>query len=704
MLSNTTIVLLRSGSAAQQLTNSTARQRPHVEVGVGDMPGLDSGRLSLNHKTPDAQLRSATEFVALATDADVADWKAAIPFGRNEEPFKGLTIAIEDASPDTSLAILCLRERLAGRTLPPAWVEFASTWEQGYTPEGVPVERMAGALLNALTHAMYDLDGGYDSSTNAGFYPILSSAVDYVAGLVASGAAPWDVPRFLPANTGQRVLELHEIAHASLAREKAQYARALAGALKVQLSVPITGTRRRMDVDAVFMTEVEFTGVLKVLLRSDISAPLGRGYPLWGLYRPKLSGTGNDMTISTNPTSGINLKDLWIEIERAEEIAWTKHAEARGSDFSRPREPARSSMISFNQDPPICQLSQQPWWEGRPLYSMIAAPKRVIVAGETVPGTHLNWSQIKQILWRLYAPVQNLSMRRSDKPSEPAWRLLDNPSPYARKVLVDTRTELFGVQLSLAPAADGAPTPWSLTIAASLAAFVDVGRIEMDRLPQSDEFDVIEARGGIAMVTSRGMLLLDVDSTTDFPMHDLNRAAQNAAATLDCANLISDHINKSARPLVIRAIETGNFADKRKALKAIYQAKLKARDAWVRSARFEEDTLVRLFRDYCERRWKGSERLTAALDEIAELEAMVVSSSEVRANSTLNAIAVLGFPLAIFGNLLGGFLIINQDTAAVTGLNWSVFGIYILASSILLGILWFAAQISDKKWRPDRDL
>ncbi|WP_137134454.1 hypothetical protein [Rhizobium sp. FKY42] len=591
---------------------------------------------------------------------------------------------------------------MAGRNLPEDWIEFASDWEQGYTSRGVDVDGMAGALLNALTHAMYDSKIGSDPAVSDTFRPVLTSAIDYLAGLIAADADPWSIPRRLPSSAGTRASNLHEVAHASLARERSHYARALASALKVQLSVPIAGTKRRMDLDAVFMTEVEFTGMLKVLLRRDTTAPLGRGYPIWGLYRPTLSGTGFDMTISTDPAVGIDLKRLWIEIELAEEKAWFEYEEMRGPAYGRPREPVRSSMYSFKEEPPICVPSREPWWEGRPLYSLIAAPKSVVIGEERLPGTRLEWSQILELIWQLYAPVQNLPLRRYEKPDESAWHLLNSPPAAARRVLVNARTELYGVRLCLSPTTDGAPIAWSPVVAASLAAFVDVGRVDMARLPTANEFDVIEARGGIIIVTSRGMLLLEVASGADFPLRELDRAARDVAATLDCARAIADHIDDTIRPLVIKAIDTGSSTYKRKALKAIYGAKLKARQAWAQSARFEEDVLVRQFRELCERRWNGFGRLTAALDEVAELESMVVSSSDVRAAATLNAIAVVGFPLSICGNLLGGLLIANEELRSVDGVVWPVLGIYLVASAVILAIVWAAAKISDRQWQPDR--
>lgn len=708
------------------LVPANRSRRRDLEIGFSSSAAVAGGTLSLTHKvaaktmTGDAQAeagtgplvaRSVTELVARVQEADVEAWRKTIPFAAAGDPFAGLDIALEDISPDTCLALICLRERLAGRMLPQSWIDFASTWEQGYTPRNAPPEQVLGGLLNALTHARLHQGAFIQNPDQAeNFSDTAAWALAYVDSLVAAGIDPWSVPRSLPAGVSPEIARWHDRAHACFAQEVATYARVLAGALKVQLSVPLTGTMRRIDVDAIFTTEAEFSGALKHLLRTDPASPSGRGYALWGLYRTNMRGSGNDITISVDPAVGIDLKQLWIELEAAEERRWADYAKERGPGFERPRDPPRSDMISFKEQPEICRKSVQPWWEGRPLYTMIAAPRTVQIGEEAVPGSHLDWSDVKQILWRLYAPVQTIEVRRYEAPTEPAWRFLGAPPRSARRVLVDARTELYGVRLSLiqteAPGRSKtvSPLPWSETLAASLAAFVDVGTIEMDRLPASGDFDVIEARGGVVLVTARGMLLLELGTASGFPMKELDRSAREAAATLDCARAITDHINDEARGLVIAAIESGSSADKRKALNAIYGAKIKARRAWAESAKFEEDTLVREFREKCELRWNGNQRLQTALDEIAELESMVVSSSEVRANATLNAIAFYGFPLSIFGNLLGAFLIVNNEAASVAGFNLHVLGVYFGLSISAMFLVWLAARLYGRHWKPDQKL
>jgi hypothetical protein len=693
MLSKTTILFGRGRDL-----ESMPRQ---IEVGLGDAPGLAHGRLSLNHKQSDANLRSATEFVSLASEEDVAAWATAIPFAATQSPFDGMVIAVEDASPDTCLALIALARRLTRGAIHQTWLQFASEWEQGETGGSGSPERMAGALVSALTHGLFGSTRPEIEDVQPAGRKALLCAIEYLQGLMDLQIDPWSVPRILPPGADVNLRQLHASALASVQRERTVYERVYESALKVQLSLPLRGTRRSIDIDAIFMTEVELTGTLKVLLRSDTRAPYGRGYSMWGLHRPTLAGSGGDMTVSVDPSAGVDLRDLWIALEQAEESSWEKYAQSMGPAYGRPREPAREGMISYREEPRIAVPSQQPWWEGRPLYTLIGAPRRVTIAGAQVPGSRLSWDDVMQIVWQIYSPVQRLRVRRTDLPDETPWSILDPGAERARTVLVHERTQLSAVRLTLGSPSDGVPVPWNNTIGASLAAFVDVGRSELDRLPHSGEFDVMEDRGGIALVTARGVLLLDSRSEGSFPMADLHRAAADVATTLDCARGITGEINETIRTLVERAVSYGKASDKRDALKAIYAAKLRARQTWSQSGRFEEDILVRRFREFCERRWNADERLAVALEEIDELESMVVSSSEIRANTTLNAIAFLGFPLSIFGNLLGGLLILDDTKASVVGFSAHVVYAWAGLSMSALGLVWLFSTVSNTLWRQD---
>ena len=66
----------------------------------------------------------------------------------------------------------------------------------------------------------------------------------------------------------------------------------------------------------------------KIFVRTDAeNTSLGNGFSLMGLYRPGLTGTGNDMTVSVDPRSGIALKDLWEGWKRPRSNAGPAHVQ-----------------------------------------------------------------------------------------------------------------------------------------------------------------------------------------------------------------------------------------------------------------------------------------------------------------------------------------------------------------------------------------
>ncbi|WP_316162830.1 hypothetical protein [Bradyrhizobium sp. SZCCHNRI20481] len=682
-----------------QLGRDDSQFGAQLKIGLIDDPGLADGVLSINHKSKKLGVRSATEYVATATCEMLRAWRAAIPFGPDASPFRGMRIAVEDASPDTCVAIVALGARLAGRSIPSDWVDCIYRWELGFLDGAREPESSFVALASALVHAAFNRERLRLRDGDVANTFVLRDAVSYARGLIDLKLDPANLPRVLPREADPALHDLHGRAHASLAREHDIYRRVVAGALKVELSLPIATTDRRTDVDGIFFSETELTGVMKLFLRTDSKAPLGRGYGLIGLHRPDLAGSGNDMTVSVDPSSSTTLKDLWILLEAREEEAWAAFAsQSTGHGFARPRDCPRDGMASFLEDPPIAIPSNEPWWEGRPLYTLIAAPRAVEIDGERLLGTRLTWTDVKTVVWKLYAPIDACRFRRYDVPAEPPWHLMDPEAAWARSPLPGDKSGLYSVRLQLV-SVSGEPARWSQALSSNLAAFVDVGRIDMEGIPDSEAYDVIESRGGIALVSERGIGLIEIATSGGFPMRELSRAATEVAITVECARTVADDMDNRIHNLVRKAIDTGAARDKREALKAIYAAKLRARETWSAAERFEQDMLVRRFRAHCETRWRAKERLATALSEVAELEAMVVSSSEVRANGMINAIALIGFPFTIFGNLLGGFILLNSGTHALEGFSWSTLGVYLLASALGIAVIGGLAKMADNRWR-----
>jgi hypothetical protein len=242
---------------------------------------------------------------------------------------------------------------------------------------------------------------------------------------------------------------------------------------------------------------------------------------------------------------------------------------------------------------------------------------------------------------------------------------------------------------------------WSSTLSAACAAFLEYGVATIDNLLPASAFDQIEERGGMIFVTERGAMLIGLSGDEQFPGEELRRAAKDVAQTVACAARLETAIRDKIRKLVETAITGGADDVRRPALKEIYLAKLSAREGWDIAKRTETDNLVRRFRALCEERWQAKQRIDAALAEIAELEAMVRSSSEVRANTILNKLAVYGFPLSVFGNLLGGLLIVDQS-GKFSAVSIAVPIAYIVLVGIGIGALSLVSRRESRLWHIDR--
>ena len=158
-----------------------------------------------------------------------------------------------------------------------------------------------------------------------------------------------------------------------------------------------------------------------------------------------------------------------------------------------------------------------------------------------------------------------------------------------------------------------------------------------------------------------------------------------------CAEELERDILERISTLVEKAIASGSGSDKRKALIAIYAAKQKARETWDRASRTEKDHLVRCFRTLCENRWNAKLRYEIALSEISELENMVITTSEVRANTMLNRLAIYALPASLAGDAVSGTLLLNK-TGSFEGFSpYFTLG-YILFISLGIGILLWAAK------------
>jgi hypothetical protein len=664
-------------------------------VGIKDAAGLQDGVLSLNHKDAEASWQSTAEFVAARSRAEIDEWKSALRLGVNADaPYAGQTIVVEDTAPDTCLTLVVLARRLANQDIPLEWVDYSRLWEQGFVDATGEPRCSFGALLSALTHA--------DLQESASMENPLRSAVAYTRGLVDLGVSPAALPRLLPGATAE-LQRLHGNAHSRLAYEEVIYRRVSDSSTKLQLEVHMRDSNRKALVDAVLFSEVTLTSTLKNNLRTDSNSYTGRGYGFMGLFRPGEVGTGNDITVSTDPAANLSLRALWTELERMEEERWAEFACSPGG-FPRPRGPwDRDRHLSSHAGAPApIAPCHQPWYDDKGDATLLAAPRFIERDGKRLPGTLLKWADVKHAIWRCYAPT--LALRLRGRGAGGAGVSLTDGTPEAAQLRCPLAqgTGLFMVDVVRMDGFADDVVVWSPTMSAACAAFLESGLATIDNLPPASAFDQLEDRGGIVFVTENGAMLLNMSGDDSFPADELARAARDVAQTVACAVDLEDSIRRKIRGLVENAITTGDDDTKRTALKEIYAAKLRGRRIWDSARRAEADNLVRRFRTLCEQRWQARSRLDAALDEIAELEAMIVSSSEFSANALINKLAVYGLPLSVFGNLLGGLLLFDTS-GGFKAVSWIVALFYL--GLVLLGMaaLTFYARRARKKWRLERD-
>lgn len=241
---------------------------------------------------------------------------------------KSVTLVAEDAGPDSCFAFLCWLARLRGvdkgdlraTTLAP-WLIAVHRWEM----TGMVSEPFRGAwplLLSSLSHSHFFVTNHSKSPDvlSAELSQAWGEGLAFTIALLRQDVDPnavptlWDVPGY------RRAI-------AFLDGEYQDYQHSLDHATTLQLYVPLSGSddRRGLLVDAYFAVETWPSGAKKIFVRTDRTRTyLKHGFALMGLYRPdqRLQGSGNDMTLSVNPETGIHLHHLWDELERMETERW----------------------------------------------------------------------------------------------------------------------------------------------------------------------------------------------------------------------------------------------------------------------------------------------------------------------------------------------------------------------------------------------
>jgi hypothetical protein len=631
-------------------------------IGCGRWPAADEkppqDRLLLNNKGTRTRFgrdfSSVSRLVASPPTGLLESWSL---WGlRPIEPqaaLERIKLVAEDASPDSVFALLILLATLSGidaRNFPTAWLDAVDLWER----EGVSEDpRLSWCPLQAaLGHSHFPVGS---RMTREGLSKAWTDGLRFAVHCLLYNYPPHAIPESADFEQCREARE-------ALDQERQVYLDWLPHATALQLLVPLDIAQdRRILVDALIFVEDQSTGAAKVFYRNDKErSPLKKGFSFSAHYRPAEQGTGNDITITVDPRRGVQLKDLWNELESKETEAWKD--QPRPNDPSRPLEAVESHWT-------------EPWYINANA-TLIGAPRR-LTNGEL--GTKLKWSDVFDAIWTVYDPLRDVKVcsygsnepislsqlvPEKDFGSIPA----DSSAGHHKCILLarwpqPIQTETGGVG------------PRSLTeapiVPRVLAAMVNRGysskSIGLHDLPVQGSWEKITLSAGFAVVTDHGVFVLDDWTPQHLAQHEILDAFNEAVALELGLNQFEDHrLKKELMKDVHKVLGLGGNTEKPtgaaqrsgphwRAVEDLLRdiARAGAELARLRGdhARVPQDMDARLLFDALDRRWKFELRLKYLEQQIRSLETSLRSISEMRTLGATRLATIYAFPIILAGGL-----------------------------------------------------
>ena len=441
-----------------------------IVVGLGDPATQGNvGACILNHKGASTKARSVTQFINLAGDELINQWRSCL----SDEGVK--RIVIEDLSPDTCLGLKLFLYKVSNqRGLDDRlneWVNYVSDWEQGIYPDkGVNPRDSVACLASLLGHS-YLSSGDIESG--------LISCMDFLWEQVEKYPNPRGISFDGNSSHYRRAITRFDYER-GLLRASVKYG------VTFQLMLPSGGGRERIITDAIALTEShDLSAILKVLLRNDDEYSwTKRGFGLLALHRPSEQGSGNDMTVSVDPDIHVSLNTLWKSLENLEDERW---------GVSRPRGGGKGRRLQsyHEQGKDERDLPHQPWYDGRAggeeWSTLLGAPK-YLDDGKMVLGSKLDWNaDVLPELWRVFSPIpERLTI---DVPKEMSGKIFAfiRWDPNARRDVIDS------------------PTFLGWLVAQSMAIEI---KSPLD-IPRPSAYQVMSLPGGLALIHRQGVTFFD---------------------------------------------------------------------------------------------------------------------------------------------------------------------------------------------------
>ncbi len=425
--------------------------------------------------------------------------------------------------------------------------------------------------------------------------------------------------------------------------ERQDYLQSLSRAVLLELLVPMAGAPgRSLLVDAYFATEAAApSGVKKVFIRSDTEhTTFGNGFALMGLYRPGLEGTGQDMTVSVDPRSGIALEALWRGLETQETERWG----GRRPNANPRRIASYPDGAGFDQ----------PWWDDQGRYTLLGAPKRT---GDTGPGSMLSWTDVLETVWRSYCQLRDLKVIDAAHPAADITQIesckavsVDGGEGAVRHLLSMkwSRSEAEGQSLQFTP-----------TVKRHLAAMLHrasegkSGAVPLAELAAPEDFDYLDLAGGSAIVSHDGALLFD-----DWRDRDLG-AVQLAADFRQAVSLLaaSHGFDREVDALYSSANAPGGFRSG-DMLRKVTELRARVAAAFQKASLTDPSPDRRAFRAALEARWglDGKEGLLVGrlkdLQEIVETKATLDTQGMATLLAFVTIPAFIATVLQLYGNVI----------------------------------------------------
>jgi hypothetical protein len=666
------------GATVESSSGSSAVLPNYIYVGTlepGRLEWLpDGAALILNHKGSGGKYRSVTQFVYEQPEEVFAQWRQALPLGREPASLlAGLTIEVEDASPDTCLAILAFAARAQGRRLPERWLDYINRWEAGDVRSTGEPERSFGALANALTHPPQDAPDGLGMA--------LSLGLGLAEGLLAADADPADILPDLQSKHLAAARSLLEIEHRS-------YRQTLEAGQILELLAPLPNSHRRRPIDAAILTEIEPQGVIKAWLRKDPRSPSGAGFGLMALYRPSEVGAGNDMTVSLDPSLGLDLYEFWVALEEREEAAWATGGETRPRTNPRRLNTYGSARFKKRAQRSV-QPCDQPWYDGGDL-TLVAAPRKFAAAAGAPAklGTRLSWPEVLDTLWAVYRPDHGLKAHSRGNIGAPL-PLLDAVAGAAQVIGPPARP--LRVSDVVLDRRNVAAPVWTDTLFRAVAGSLRGAPAAIESLPHRDDLDIFKERGGFVVVSAEGVAMLEIAPASGFPAEALRLAAQDQARLLERAHRARAHLDK-ASDRVGEVLRGHGAPSARRALNEIYRTLADIRDEPRAAGLSSSDPLVRRVGLAMENRWQAQAIIEGVVKRAEDQERLVLALNEVRTADLLRAATIYALPAVVLSPVFAiAFEPMKED-------GWPVFlGLAVaplLATTVLgLASVWFIRRL-----------